>query len=134
MAYLKLMMDEKEIAHLSEDGQSLCANEGVPQYNLPLNLFIGEKREVPLVDVVVWAKKRIFPKNRIDCKEILKLKAVVLYILDKSGEMDFIHLFNILYFAERKQYAEYGQHLVHDSFTITNPKLRWIQKPTRLES
>ena len=31
MAYLKLMMDEKEIAHLSEDGQSLCANEGVPQ-------------------------------------------------------------------------------------------------------
>ena len=57
MAYLKLMMDEKEIAHLSEDGQSLCANEDVPQYSLPLNLFIGDKREVPLVDVVVWAKK-----------------------------------------------------------------------------
>ena len=73
MAYLKLMMDEKEIAHLSEDGQSLCANEGVLQYNLPLNLFIGDKREVPLVDVVVWAKKRIFPKNRMDCKEILKM-------------------------------------------------------------
>ena len=73
MAYLKLMMDEEEIAHLSEDGQSLCANEGVPQYSLPLNLFIGDKREVPLVDVVVWAKKRIFPKNRMDCKEILKM-------------------------------------------------------------
>ena len=73
MAYLKLMMDEKEIAHLSEDGQSLCANEDVPQYSLPLNLFIGDKREVPLVDVVVWAKKRIFPKNRMDCKEILKM-------------------------------------------------------------
>ena len=73
MAYLKLMMDEKEIAHLSEDGQSLCANEDVPQYSLPLNLFIGDKRKVPLVDVVVWAKKRIFPKNRMDCKEILKL-------------------------------------------------------------
>ena len=73
MAYLKLMMDEKEIASLSEDGQSLCANEGVPQYDLPLNLFIGDKRKVPLVDVVVWAKKRIFPKNRMDCKEILKL-------------------------------------------------------------
>ena len=54
MAYLKLMMDEKEIAHLSEDGQFLCANEGVPQYSLPLHLFIGDKREVPLVDVVVW--------------------------------------------------------------------------------
>lgn len=32
MAYLKLMMDEKEIAHLSEEGQYLCANEGIPQY------------------------------------------------------------------------------------------------------
>ena len=46
MAYLKLMMDEKEIAHLSEDGQYLCTNEGVPQYNLPLNLFIGNSRKV----------------------------------------------------------------------------------------
>ena len=53
MAYPKLMMDEKEIAHLSEDGQYLCANEGIPQYHLPLNLFIGDKRKVPLVDVVV---------------------------------------------------------------------------------
>lgn len=73
MAYLKLMMDEREIASLSEDGQYLCANEDVPQYHLPLNLFIGDKRKVPLVDVVVWAKKRIFPKNRMDCKEILKM-------------------------------------------------------------
>ena len=66
MAYLKLMMDEKEIAHLSEDGQYLCANESVPQYDLPLNLFIGGERKVPLVDVVVWAKKRIFPRNRME--------------------------------------------------------------------
>ena len=73
MAYLKLMMDEKEIAHLSEDGQYLCANESVPQYDLPLNLFIGSNRKVPLVDVVVWANKRIFPRNRMDCKEILEM-------------------------------------------------------------
>ena len=73
MAYLKLMLDEREIAHLSEDGQYLCANEGVPQYDLPLNLFIGSSRKVPLVDVVVWAKKRIFPRNRMDCKEILEM-------------------------------------------------------------
>jgi hypothetical protein len=32
MACLKLMMDEKGIAHLSEEGQYLCANEGIPQY------------------------------------------------------------------------------------------------------
>ena len=84
MAYLKLMMDEKEIAHLSEDGQSLCANEGVAQYDLPLNLFIGGERKVPLVDVVVWAKKRIFPKNRMDCKEILKLMGTGEYEEKKS--------------------------------------------------
>ena len=28
---------------------------------------------MPLVDVVVWAKKRIFPKNRMDCRDILKM-------------------------------------------------------------
>ena len=67
-------------------------------------------------------------------EEILKLKAVVLYILDKSGEMDFIHLFKILYFAERKQYAEYGQHLVHDSFTSTIPIWSWFQMPSRREA
>ena len=67
------LFPEKEIAHLSERWAVSLRNEGVPQYYLPLNLFIGDKREVPLVDVVVWAKKRIFPKNRMDCKEILKL-------------------------------------------------------------
>ena len=36
MAYLKQMFDEREIAHLSEDGQYLCANEGVLQYKKDL--------------------------------------------------------------------------------------------------
>lgn len=49
-------------------------------------------------------------------EDVLKLKAAVLYIIGKRGAIDFIHLFKILYFAERKQYAEYGQHLVEDSF------------------
>ena len=73
MSIIKLMMVDNEFSHICLDWQSLCANEDVPQYSLPLNLFIGDKRKVPLVDVVVWAKKRIFPKNRMDCKEILKL-------------------------------------------------------------
>ena len=50
MAYLKLMMDEKEIAHLSEDGQSLCANEGVPQYDLPLEIL----KMMSLPDYNAW--------------------------------------------------------------------------------
>lgn len=49
-------------------------------------------------------------------EDILKLKAATLYIIGKRGAIDFFHLFKILYFAERKQYAEYGQHLVADSF------------------
>lgn len=49
--------------------------------------------------------------------EILKLKAVTLYILKQcGGELDFIHLFKILYFAERSHYAAYGKHLVADTF------------------
>lgn len=48
--------------------------------------------------------------------DILKLKAVALYILKKCGETDFIHLFKILYFAERYHYASYGKHLVKDTF------------------
>lgn len=37
-----------------------------------MNLFIGSSRKVPLVAVIVWAKKRIFPKDRVDCKDILE--------------------------------------------------------------
>lgn len=48
--------------------------------------------------------------------DILKLKAVVLYIMKECTAIDYFHLFKILYFAERKQYAEYGQHLVKDTF------------------
>lgn len=49
--------------------------------------------------------------------EILKLKAVTLYVLNRcGGELDFIHLFKILYFAEREHYATYGKHLINDTF------------------
>lgn len=71
MAYLKLMMDAVPLAELSKDGQQLCALERTAQVDLPLNLFIGDRRCVPLVDVVVWAKKRVFPKERMDCDKLL---------------------------------------------------------------
>lgn len=53
---------------------------------------------------------------KMNKEDIMKLKAVVLYVLSKCEELDFIHLFKIIYFAERSQYATYGQHLVKDSF------------------
>lgn len=48
--------------------------------------------------------------------DILKLKAVTLYILKECGEIDYVHLFKILYFAERHHYTTYGKHLVADTF------------------
>ena len=54
--------------------------------------------------------------NKMSAEDIAKLKAVALYVLDKCGETDFIHLFKIICFAERNLYAKYGQHLVKDTF------------------
>lgn len=48
--------------------------------------------------------------------DILKLKAATLYVLEKCGETDYVHLFKILYFAERLHFANYGKHLVPDVF------------------
>lgn len=53
--------------------------------------------------------------NKMSADDVAKLKAVALYVLDKCGETDFIHLFKIIYFAERSLYAKYGQHLVKDT-------------------
>ena len=48
--------------------------------------------------------------------EILKLKAVALYIITKFGEVDILRLFKILYFAEREHYAKYGRRIVNDTY------------------
>lgn len=52
----------------------------------------------------------------MDFYDVHKLKAATLYILNKCGTIDYIHLFKILYFAERKKISEYGTHLVKDTF------------------
>lgn len=79
MAYLKLMRDDTELATLAEDGKSLCALPGVPQELLPLNLFLGESRSASLVDTVIWAKKRVFPKERVDCARLLAAMGLAEY-------------------------------------------------------
>jgi uncharacterized phage-associated protein len=48
--------------------------------------------------------------------EVLKLKAVVLYIINKCNEIDYFHLFKILYFADKEHYAKYGRRIIHDTF------------------
>lgn len=48
--------------------------------------------------------------------DVLKLKAAVLYVVDKCGEIDYFHLFKILYFANREHYAKYGRSIINDTF------------------
>lgn len=52
----------------------------------------------------------------MDKYDVEKLKAVTLYILKKCSATDYIHLFKILYFAEKEHYAEYGKHITKDTF------------------
>jgi hypothetical protein len=45
-----------------------------------------------------------------------KLIEVVLYVLNKTGGIDFYHLFKILYFAEREHLATWGDRITTDDF------------------
>ena len=65
--------------------------------------------------------------NKMSAEDIAKLKAVALYVLDKCGETDFIHLFKIIYFAERNLYviiALKQYRLYHSNDTAS---LAWLQ-------
>lgn len=49
--------------------------------------------------------------------QILKIKAVVLYILKAFPDgVDYIHLFKVMYFAQQNQLKEYGLPIVYDTF------------------
>lgn len=48
--------------------------------------------------------------------ELLKLKAVVLYIIGQCKTIDYFHLFKILYFADRNHLGKYGRRIVKDTF------------------
>lgn len=45
-----------------------------------------------------------------------KIIEVVLYILNKTGGMDYYHLFKILYFANQRSLVEWGQLMTADKF------------------
>ncbi len=57
-----------------------------------------------------------------------KLTELVLYILEKTGGVDFYHAFKILYFAEMKHLAKWGSGIVPDNFCA----LKYGPVPTRL--
>ena len=53
---------------------------------------------------------------KLTTDEILKLKAVVLYVIKKCHSIDYFHLFKIIYFADREHYATYGRRIICDTF------------------
>ena len=57
-----------------------------------------------------------------------KLTELVLYILNKTGGVDFYHAFKILYFAEMKHLAQWGSGIVPDKFCA----LKYGPVPTKL--
>lgn len=57
-----------------------------------------------------------------------KLTELVLYILGKSGGVDFYHAFKILYFAEMKHLVKWGCGIVPDEFRA----LKYGPVPTQL--
>lgn len=48
--------------------------------------------------------------------ESRKLTELILYILEKTGGIDFYHAFKILYFAEMEHLAKWGARIVPDEF------------------
>lgn len=64
----------------------------------------------------------------MDNYEQQKIVEVVLYILNKTGGIDFYHLFKILYFAERDHLAKWGDKIISDDFYA----LKYGPVPTRL--
>ena len=60
-----------------------------------------------------------------DSKKLIEL---VLFILGKTGGVDFYHAFKILYFAEMKHLAKWGSGIVPDEFCA----LKYGPVPTRL--
>ncbi len=57
-----------------------------------------------------------------------KLTELVLYVLGKTGGIDFYHTFKILYFAEMKHLAKWGSSFVPDEFCA----LKYGPVPTKL--
>lgn len=76
--------------------------------------------------------------------QILKIKAVVLYILKALPEgVDYIHLFKVMYFAQQEQLKEYGIPVMYDTFvarkhgpvpTLTYKVLRGVEGKTDITS
>lgn len=82
----------------------------------------GHYKDIEWIIICIFAKESIVIKyimakiKGLTVDEMLKLKAVVLYVINKCGEIDYFHLFKILYFADKEHYAKYGRRIIQDTF------------------
>lgn len=53
---------------------------------------------------------------KLSIDDILKLKAVTLYVTSKFDDIDILRLFKILYFADKEHYARFGRRIITDTF------------------
>lgn len=51
----------------------------IPHSVLPEDLFLNRAWEVSMFDFINWIKRRVFPENREDCKELLQLLGLPRY-------------------------------------------------------
>lgn len=58
----------------------------------------------------------MFKNATLNPDEVLKLKAVALYVINKMGIVDFHKLFKIIYFADQEHYVKYGRRIMNDTF------------------
>lgn len=69
-----LMCYNEQVADVvwNENAQQfyLRRREGV---DYPVTLFGCGKMEVPMYEAIEWMSKRCFPKERVDCKELLEM-------------------------------------------------------------
>lgn len=59
-------------------------------------------------------------------KEILKIKAVLLYVINEYNGIDKLSLYKILYFANQKHLKDYGRPIIEDTFVA----MKWGPVPS----
>lgn len=45
--------------------------KGIPEFFIPRYLFRNGKDTVDMLDFIQWIEERVFPEERMDCKELL---------------------------------------------------------------
>lgn len=67
----EVMYDDIEVAYLSDDRKEYILRENIPRKYIPPGLFENLKSEHSEI-VIEYFCSRVFPRERTDCKQVLK--------------------------------------------------------------